>query len=362
MSKEIRELLSAHSQEGTLESEGSFTVDIERARSKSHRFGAENQDKALLCLLMAVLKYDPQSLDLRLSSKSLKIMARGAERLLDDVRTLGGELGSALWSCHYSGFSCIHCEIRGQSLKLDQAGVSELQDPQVDDHRTVSLELFYEQSSAGFWDGFRALIRGRGLSTVTLQRHLRYARIPIHLDSLALNAPTENGKGRLAFELFLTGTDGTESAEVSHLSQNRRNALHAYVKEQKLQEGSSWDTFCKIQRPADKRRFGLTRESWLTVKNPSVLAHLWLPIGTKGPSAITLVQHGVVVGTRPFPVPGVVSAHGLDTDLTGLEIVMNSKLEELEKYLHESVSRTCRALRRLPLPRSVATALTQHKL
>lgn len=357
MSQELRNLLAAQALDGVLESEGSFTIDLERARTKSHRFGAENQDKAILKLLMVILERDPLRLDLIVGKNSLKVKATGADPLLNEARTLGGDFGSALWSCHYSGFSEIHCRVRGQCLKLDSEGVGELTDLWVGEHHSVLVELFYQKGGAGFWDSFRSLIRGRGLSTVTLQRNLRFARTPIFLDNLALNAPTENGKGKLALELFLTGADGTERAEISHLSQKQRRAKHSFIKERKFGEEASWTTFCKVQYPAEKRPFGVTRESWLTVKSSSVLAHLWVPVSSKGPFMITLVRHGVIAGTRLFPIPGVVSAHGLDTDITGLEIVDNSKLEKLESYLLETLSRASRSARSLTPPSDVASVL-----
>lgn len=359
MSQELHNLLASQAMDGVLDSEGSFTIDLERSRRKSHKFGAENQDKAILKLISVVLARNPLRLDLVLKKESLTIQASGADPLLQDARTLGGDFGSALWSCHYSGFPEIYCRLRGQCLRLSDDGVHDLADRWGGAHQSVVVELVFQKIGGGFWESFRSLLKTRGISTITLQRSLRFARTPIYLDQRTLNSPTENGEGKLALELYLTGADGTENAEISYLSQNARRARFTVNKDHKFGEENSWTTFCKVQIPAEKQPFGVTRPSWLTVKNLSVLAHLWVPVSTKGQSMIVLIQNGIIVGTRPFPVPGVVSANGLDTDITGLAVVENTKLERLESYLQASVARACRQALKLSPPSPYSPAISR---
>lgn len=372
MSQEIQNLLTAQSEGGVLEGEGSFSIDLERARAKSHRFGAENQDKALLKLMMAVLATQPSGVDIKMGKELLTVQVRGAQQLLGDARTLGGELGEALWSCHFSGFSKISCLLRGQCLEISNDGIQENKERAFDSHHTVMIELVYQKSEAGLWETMKTLLRGRSRSAFAFQQELRFAPQPVTLDARAVNSATAPGNQRLALELFLTGSEHTGAAEISSLAQNLHQPRYSLIKDRKFTEEGSWSTYCKIQRPASKKPFGLRCESWLTVKEHSLLAHLWVPLETlpsvfgrvrTGDSGrLTLVKHGVVIAEMAFPVYGVVSAHGLDTDITGLQVVSNKKLEALHTYLKDTLQRSYRKTRDLKPPGTVLRALERHPI
>lgn len=363
-------MLAAQSEEGVLESEGSFSIDLERARAKSHRFGAENQDKALLKLMMAVLATQPSGVDIKMGKDLLTFEVRGAQRLIGDARTLGGELGEALWSCHFSGFSRIACMLRGQCLEISNNGIQENKERAFDSHHTVVVELVYEKSEAGLWETMKTLLRGRSRSAFAFQQELRFAPLPVTLDARAVNTASAPADRKLALELFLTGSEQTGAAEISSLAQNLHQPRYSLIKNRKFTEEGSWSTYCKFQRPASKKPFGLRCESWLTVKEHSLLGHLWVPLETLPTvfgggrnwksGRLTLVKHGVVVGEMAFPVCGVVSAHGLDTDITGLQVVSNKKLEALDAYLKDALQRCYRKTRDLKPPGSVLRALERH--
>ena len=76
-----------------------------------------------------------------------------------------------------------------------------------------------------------------------------------------------------------------------------------------------------------------------------------------GKPTLTLVKNGVIVGERPFFIPAVSSAGGLDLDASGLAVVENKKLEELEEYLRYSATREWKRVQMLNLPKRVKSRL-----
>jgi hypothetical protein len=346
-SNDLERFLGGQLVEGELESQGSFTVDLERARSKLIRFGVESPDKALLKLVQAIVLGRPSLIDIKMTADRIVVYADGADRLSKDIKFLQGELGAALWSCVYSGFPEVKAAIPGRAWALQESGVQEAEPGGLGRGDTLSVELSF-QAPKGFWENLRSRMRGRNTTAFALVSHLQYCPIHTRLDHRSLNTSQYKRCGRTALDVFLTGSKSTLPHEVFSGAVKETKAKHSFVKDRRFEsQAHDCNSFVAVHQPARTRLFGISSESWITVKQDSLLAHLWIPQdASKAPTTLTYVKNGVVVGVRPFEVDGITSASGIDLDASGLAIVENSKLEEFEEYLTHSVERGQRMLKK----------------
>lgn len=351
----IERLLDEQRDEGTVESAGTFMVNLEQAKKKSLRFGAESPDKAILKLAQALVCGTPSFIDIKLKSDRLTVEVDGAHRLLKDVKFLQGDLGRALWSCVYSGFLSVRATIRGHSWLLQKSGVEEGETkPNEVSSDTLVFELRFAVPS-GFWGNIRALIRGRNTATFALSSHLRHCPVPTKLDSRLLNASQYRPKA--ALDIFLTGSNATLSEEICPLYLNSVKGQFTFIKDRRFgSERNDHTTSVKVTRPARATRFGF-KNSWRTLREGSLLAHLWVPRSKMSNPKLLLIKNGVLVGERPFLIPAVASAGGLDLDASGLAVVENKKLEELETYLRYSATREWKRVRELELSAGIRSKL-----
>lgn len=358
MATELEKLLEQHLHEGELESHGSFTVDLEQARAKSQRFGQENPEKAVLRLVQVIISTVPERVDLKLNSNRLIIKVSGAQAVRADLKELRGDLGTSLWSCVYSGFPEVKVYTSNHAWRLQEGGVEEVDAQSSHHHNTVLMVLEMEQPESGFWGALRNLVRGRHSVSFAMGQHLQYAPVPVFLDSRSLVSSNYRHYRKAALEVFLTGSPQTAPAEISSLGMQMCRPLHSYRKTQSLRSPEHGHyTFLEVQRPAQPKPFGIRSKSWITVRENSVLAHLWVPLGSGDKPQLVLVKHGVVVGVKDFPFCAVASAHGLDTDATGLAVVENRKFEELKDHLLYSLKREVKRARSLHPPANVQRVL-----
>ncbi|MCA9779217.1 MAG: hypothetical protein KC800_20955, partial [Candidatus Eremiobacteraeota bacterium] len=313
---------------GSLLGDGEFTVSSEEALRKLAEYGLESPEKALLRLCQFAVAAGARSLKFTFSRSQVLLKIPGVELEALELESLGADLefdadhfGLSLLACLHSGFA--RARIRGRDeewvLQRDRH-TSRKSGKNLDE---LHLDLVRDRPE-GFWPGLLFWARRRVLDFAVLARELNDCPVPVDLDGFELGRDSRSD-GLLLCEIKLTAPPEFLKAAVADLGPHRHGVYKA------VEKPASGTAFKKPEgAPRDGRDV--------------VLAHLWIPrnaaAGTTG--ELLFVHDGVVVGRLPtkfqLPVFGRVSAHGLDRDISNLEIVQNRKLQTLWEYLRSEVN------------------------
>jgi hypothetical protein len=365
--KPVERLLQASREEGSLKEEGaSFTLSAEQAIAKLARFGLDSPEKGLLRLVQVAHVAGCDGIRISLGRKSLEMAFDGIPEVDLSIATLKQELALddnnfalALLACLHSGFASGRVEDRTAAWDFDPDGFHPSEPRRERDLITVTME---QVAPVGFWERFRAFLRRRCLDYVTLQAALRHSPLPLLLDGAPLPAEIRP-RSKLLYELFL---DGPRSFYKDSLKRPPLRVFR-YLRDgdRVLESRGAWTTFKTEVRGArlyyfDPEKSGSYRRR--SDRKSSLLAHLWVLASSKKEGGhLTFVADGVVVGeaTCEFPLPfqGVVSACGLDRDLSGLGVIHNDKLDRLMEHLTKTLAKRLRKFKLDKLPEKVRRVL-----
>lgn len=361
--KKLESWLDSHRTEGQLVEEGDFTISAEEALRKVAQFGLESPEKGLLRLAQLSITGGCRDLDLSMGRSSVTLHLSNISREVADLEQLSDQLrlesnnfGLALLACLHSGFRVGHLVKDELVWKFDQDGFhrSRLKEPE---SSGITIELQREKPS-GFWNRLRHLLRRRCLDYKYLRENLNHSPRPVKLDGSLLDGDSRPRR-KLLYELFLEGPEQMSAQSIARPSE--RDCRYLYEKRARKNSGWAWQTYERSSQKADLKHFDGPKSKWKRGKDSVLLAHLWIPALVHGISEIHFVSDGVVIGTAQanlkLPLCGVVSASGLDRDLSCLELVHNEKLTELLEYLTEAVEKRLRDLCRAKNPKHIKSLL-----
>lgn len=358
MSDNLQKLLDDRLGEGRLDSEGCFMIDLDQARRKVARYGLDGPDKGLLRLAQCAVAAGATRLEIIIAADTLTLQALGSERLQSQADQLSEPLSIALWSCLHSGFESIEIASTSKTNILLPDGLQQGRRRNI--QPGVTRFEFKRAVSKNFWTSMKMLIAGRSHDTAVLGDRLRYSPIPVTLDSRRIDLLPYSNSSKRVVDIFLTGGEATQIHEIGAAGAKNAVAQHTFRMHHYFQRpDSDWNTNIAFFRPAQAIQFGLM-SSWRTIRDESVLAHLWIP-KSGGATNLVLVKLGVVVGRVESPICGVASAAGLDLDASGLAVVGNSKLDRFLQYLTFALTKEWKNIDALKLPSSVQRRLATFR-
>ncbi len=333
---ELRNLLSERQGEGEIHSVGAFTVDVNAAKRKVARFGLGGREAALLNLVQLGVAAGASEITITLGARDVGFFFESVEG--EDFRmcSLSDPLVLALTACFHSGFESGKISDFRNSWTVSAETFQRCQaKPKRSTRRGVQIELMRPVVS-GFWGRLRADLKGRWLDHTSLCKALIYSPVPLKVDGLMVQSLQPVSQS-WALSLLLTGPErllpdavgwflGPEKRPTHLWERGKRHRLHGAVE--------THETFLQIVREADSQHYAPAHPAWAEpIGHQTVLASLWLTMTGQTRGTLTFVRHGVIVGSCRWPgnqpVNGVVSAVGLDTDLSGQSLVHNQKLENL---------------------------------
>lgn len=339
--KRLERFIDGHRKEGELLEQGGFTLCPEEALRKIASFGLESPEKALLRLVQLAVADGCSRMHIGIGRGKVTLRFENAPQLAARVTELPQEvdlqannLGLVLLAALHSGFAEGKIVSGSAAWRFQHDRFEPLSSERAEQHNQVTLELQHG-ASVGFWKRLKDLLRARCLDYLLLREKLLHCPIAIRLDGRLLSEDPRPSK-KLLFELVLFAPAEIRQDAVPSLS---KRTYRLSLPNGGAQYLGPWKTYAVCRRPADPKRFGGSYEgSRSNRRGQVVLAHLWVPLGKLRPN-VALVANGVQVGKLPldFPLPvgGVVSAAGLDKDLSGLEVADNEKLRRLSRYLAE---------------------------
>lgn len=306
MSDELEQFLSSSSQAGETDSEGAFTVNLEAARAKMAKFQLADPHYFILKLVQAgVLASRGMKITLTIDGWQIDFFDWFPGITLEKIRER--LLSAAFTSCETA---LDHLTIALNTLMtLVPKGMNLCQKIE-GAHGTAVLNLDSEmqiRTSPGFWERSSLELfvpRSSNISAPTIDELVRercgFAPISIRL----------NGDPVLP--------------KLPHTSGAHRDIFFRHNKE--LAQGRTLGP-----RPA----FEVQGKN---VPEAEFCADLRLTVDLSSQAQIWLCKAGVLLDRKTFDlgVPGltgVVEADHLDTDLTGVQFLLNDKAEELVKWL-----------------------------
>lgn len=300
----LQQLLEREQHVGTHDSSGSFAVDLPRAAQKLGLYQTTEPLFFLLKLVQAAVAAGATEIRLRQRAHKLQLLAHGVGPRHFDLSQLRlghpqlqdrpeAYLATGLSAALAQGASRALCMVGGQQLLVTPDGAG---------FATVP-PLQYS---------FVVLVEGSPLrlGRQRLQERLAYAPLPIYFEGALLNRVS-------TAEATLDLTDLDDPAEGVASPYNQR------VRYQDCKPAPSRHRF------ALNGRFVPICRAVLELHNPELM------------SRVVLVKHGVVLTSAPaLKLPGalcVVSAEGLQLDISSLQVVENERffalLRDLEQQL-----------------------------
>ena len=345
MTNQVERLLEEQRSEGEFQNTGDFSLNVSKAREKVTRFGLDTAETGLLKVIQLAVRARSSLIKIRQTKEHLTITIVDGDRERFDLNHLSEELQVACWACLHAGFKWVKVSHSDISWHFDDQGLRQEPSFHTNSYKKHVFFEFQRLSPQGFWERLKSYLRGRAHDSSHLAKVLKYSNVRIEMDHRLLNQPTyEHKSSDIFFELFLTSTAHAYSETLSSLKSEGYLGSKHTCREEDLVVSSSghWSTFYRNYKSAKTSRFGMVDRPGSEASTPQNLAHLWVPIRNLGDSAqsrLIFVKHGVIVGEIPFFLSGVVSAGGLDMDLSGLRLVKNEKLGTLLAYLCENVRR-----------------------
>lgn len=335
----LEDFLAQQSDEGRLDSEGCFTLEAAAARRKMARSGLDTSEKGLLRLVQLGVDSLCDEIRIHLSSDGVKLYFANPRRGLLDDPAMGEDLQCSILACMYSGFDYATFTLSNAAWRFDRntiAPVSRVPPPD----GCIAVELGrLALSEMGFWERLRTSLRARTNEYVTFLSHLGYCPIPLVLDGARPYTEERLVEPR-ALEMVFHGPPDLRCFGVkAPYGDSRSSYLFPLGQSQpEAQNVENWDTFAKLYRAGRMLYPGGLDE-------PDASCTLGMVyVGTDWPSGgfLDIVERGVLIGRVPWTGPGwlsgVLSGMTLDTDLSGLNLVQNGKVETLEQSLREEVS------------------------
>ncbi len=343
----LEEFLANQTAEGSLDSSGSFTISAEQARRKMAESGLDSSLKGLLKLVQLGVESSCRSIKITLGKDDIAFTFQDPCRGLLEDCTLGEELQGALLACVYSGFAHATYQTETIAWRLHRDRVEPF--PAKSPSGVVRVVL-RRWSPSGFWEALRHNLAGRTEDYTKFLSYLGYCPIPLELDG-ARPVTEDRSMGVRALDLRLRGPGDLryagvrlpfgESTCVVRLQDDRTIAPPEYP---------AWEVFAAVDKLAEKRLFGGALPAWTDSQSPGQadLGLLYSPLDVLPGGIIDVVEKGVLVGRLPWPhqghLSGVISCLGLDTDLSGLALVHNSKTTDLLAYLRDEVADAAKRL------------------
>ncbi len=353
MKKELRNLVEERRGEGSQDSSGDFTLDHGLAVEKMVEYGLDTPEKGLLKLVQLGVRAGAKSVDLRLKRHRLELRLPGLDTSKLELETLDqaaqldpDHLGLALRAALRTGFDDGYLTSDSLAWHLEPGGFIACTPIPVGG----GIRLVLNRAAPGsFWTRLKRWLRGRCLNHSLLWNSLALCPVPVKLDAVAVNGSPIKGKCYL--ELTLTAPRRYEPFGVYGVT--GRSCRDRWVAGDYSRGHRNWDTLHRQYVGAKPSWFGFERSSrWKTDPQATCLAHLWVPTAPRAEGRLLLVADGVLVGEHPWPntigVSGVVSAEGLDLDLSGLAVIDNSKLDVLKRRLEKTARKYLTRLNRVP--------------
>lgn len=364
--KPIDQLLENKRAEGTQYEEGFFALSAEQSVEKLARFGLESAEKGLLRLIQLAHSAGAYEVEVVLGRRSVNVSFRGVSEagvevasLLESLRLDASNFALALLACLHSGFSQAVVDGQGSAWRLDSSGARAAQpDPEVgSDELRIRLQ---REVPDGFWEHFRSLLRRRCLDFRYLRDALAYCSAQVKLDGRVIQTDPRPFS-RCLCEVYLFGPESLSRQGVA-VPEPRSSRYWVRPGTARNEGVKRWQTFLTAEQGVRLRHFNTTLSGNWNGPKETPLAHLWIPFtrSTK-PGKILLVSGGVVLdeveAEFPLPLHGVVSAEGLDKDLSGIRVVHNDKLRELLRYLARKVGSQLRKLGGAEIPETIRATL-----
>lgn len=175
----------------------------------------------------------------------------------------------------------------------------------------------------GFWKQMTYGIKFRGSLTMLLYRRLGFSHVRFGGGQITNQGIKSIEPKRFSKTLTLLGNSEARDDSINVASYNILRRTNDSL---------------RIRKKANPAFFG--RQNWkenFIAGYP--LAHFYLGTKESSEPQLCFVKNGVLVGKTHFKAPGVVSAAMLDTDISGLKLVSNSKVERLVEYLNHCVEK-----------------------
>lgn len=356
MSDELNSFLSEAATLGTLKSEGSFSIDLEKAREKTISRSLNQPRMGLLKLVQASVLGGATALKVRLMRQELQLDILGSDELVKQAENASEPLSVALWSSLYSGFREIRVETANISWSLTKDGFQSTHSQKFSNG--VRIRLLRERKD-GFWNNLKSLLVSRINEYSYLEDRLEHCHLPLELDKVVINRPAQELENSLAFRLQLIGPPVSGADEVFGGNYGFSGANLTYRGNVKIQGPPSLDSelFASFQTSAQPELFDAHWTAAQYVGSGHVLAELLLPAPYSPQQTLVFVKNGVEVGKVRYPLQGVVSACAVDVDASGLQLVNNPRLARFLERLGQVVSEHVNRLKTHQLPPQVRNAL-----
>lgn len=310
-----------------------FTISREEACRKIAQYGLDTPERALLRLVQLGVASGARRVEIQIDRACVRIHFWKVDRGALFEHEIAEPVRIALLGCLHTGFA--GGVFRNPAVEWTlQPEVFSTTTPSIGSEPTgnrnlpgqVSIELRRVVPVTGFWKGLFSNLRDRTNEYATLVSHLYHSPVEILVDKLrpSLAIAEEPVDSRL----FLLGPRQLFTEGVSALRRVESNfRTH------------------QISRAGTAEYFYPTHPAWnqTQVSTDCILAQL--DFGSEGSTEgeLQFVKHGVTVGSVGWPfegkVDGVVSAAGVDLDVSGLNLVRNEKLQRLMMYFRDELAR-----------------------
>jgi hypothetical protein len=340
----LDDYLQSQTDEGFHHSKGSFSIRPEEARRKLAESGLKTAEKALLRLVQIGVNSGVGEIAITLGKDSVTFWFRGVKRGLLNHDRITENLRTVLLACLYSGFPRATFSNSAATWKLTRDDFSPTERrPCLPGH--VCLILF-RKPEGGFWQKFRQNLRKRAGDFKTLHQHVCYSPCTVLIDSIP-QRPIAQKPSKRALELFLMAPDGLSPWGITAPFLMSRSGYVLSSRQAtaptRIPGNKTWDCFARLRVTAHRKHFDPSLLGWKerAFGDSCVLGQLFLPLDRRSGGLIQFVRDGVLVGSVVWPFPGnvcgVVSAVGLDTDISNLSLVQNHKQEQFLHYLRDEI-------------------------
>ena len=335
----LEEFLNQQYQDGHKDSQGNFTISDSAARRKMVESGLDTAEKGLLRLVQLGVDSLCQDIKVTILADGVRFhFAYPSRGLLDDPK-VGEDLQNAILACVYSGFDYAVFTNFNKSWRFTKKEISRI-DRGLEPVGVIIIELLQDSKPKGFWDQMRWLLTTRTQNYLTFLSHLGYCPISLDLDGTKPSTESRTEAGR-ALEIQLMAPSYLAAQSIKTPFQDSRCVLHFsddYAKA-RMENAPTWDTYARFEQ-FDHILCGPEHKDVEDLQKPVCLGHLYASLSPYRGGFIDVVSLGVLVGRLAWrgagSVSGVISLGILDTDLSGLALVHNNKVEVvLDSLQHE---------------------------
>jgi hypothetical protein len=314
---------------GTFDSHGTFTLNQDAIASKLAEYGLGSQAACLLRLIQMGLAGGAREVDIVFGLEAIEIVLEGELPSSAFYKELHRPLRVLLSGCLHAGFSAVVVGSGRKRWRLDRA--------------------FHMQEAEGsFRNGVAFVFNGSYDRNIRkeLSSRLRASPAKVTVDSKPINQTRAPRRCLLELEIQSLDAPFVESVWVkAEKKRHRADDFFApgqvarpvkyidhgdgFLTENRLHD--QWDVLLYAKRivPVGGLRRG----------HPATVALLNIPLEASSARGLFFVKEGVIVGRveTALGLDGYVSAEGLNTDLSGLNLVQNSKLQKRLDFLQAQV-------------------------